>query len=139
MVFSACAAAIICMIRPFGPLESSGCAQPSSILFSLYPLTGNSLSLVPLGCLILVWAACAQNFSRSAQGLWVTEATVRGQAISEVSGLLISFPIRVTSVSAHQKSGSDDFILIRYYVTTFTLKTIHTSNDAENNNHIASL
>lgn len=131
MVFSACAAAIICMIRPFGPLESSGCAQPSSILFSLYPFTGNSLSLVPLGCLILVWAACAQNFSRSAQGLFVTEATVRGQAISEICGLSISFPIRVisvSSVSVHQKSGSDDFILIRYYVTTSTLKTIHNSH-----------
>lgn len=131
MVFSACAAAIICMIRPFGPLESSGCAQPSSILFSLYPFTGNSLSLVPLGCLILVWAACAQNFSRSAQGLFVTEATVRGQAISEICGLSISFPIRVisvSSVSVHQKSGSGDFILIRYYVTTSTLKTIHNSH-----------
>jgi len=73
---------------------------PSSFLS--IPLLGIHCRLFPLGCLILVWAACAQNFSRSAQGLWVTEATVRGQAISEICGLPISFPIIVTSVSVHQ-------------------------------------
>lgn len=74
------AAAIICMIRPFGPLESRTCAQPSSILFSLYPLTENSLSFIPLGFLILVWAACAQNFSKDllmASGLQRRQSEVK--------------------------------------------------------------
>jgi len=115
MVFFTCAA-IICMIRPFGPLESSGCAQPSSILFSLYPFTGNSLSLVPLGMSYpCVGSMCSEFQQICSRPLGNRSDSQRSSHfwnlwpphfISNHSDQCVSSP----------KSGSDDFILIWYYV-----------------------